>query len=106
MHVGHALAQGLPQRLVRDLVQEGRDVLRLRVEEPVGLVVRRGVGQQVDGGQPGLLPAGDEHDHGLAGRMFQDGVVGRLGHGHNPARVVGHREPLDVELQRNWSHLG
>ena len=65
------------------------------MQEPVGLVVRRSVGQQVDGGQPGLFPARDEHDDGFAGRMFQDGVVGRLGHGDNPAGVVGHREALD-----------
>ena len=79
--------------------------LRLCVQESVRLVIRSCVGQEVDSGEASLLPARHEHDDGLAGRVLQDGVVGGLGHGHDPARVVRHVEALDVELQRHRPHV-
>ena len=89
-----------------NLGEEGLYVLLLGVQEPVGEVVGRRVGQQVDGRQSGLLPARDKHDDRFARGVLDDGVVGRLGHGYDPGRVVRHVEALDVELERDGADVG
>ena len=125
MHVGHSLTQSFSQSLVCNLVQERGDIFWFSVEEPgnqsevsnimfqpiiveylpVWLVVSSSVGEEINSCESGLFSAGNKHNHWLPGRVLQNGVVGGLGHGDDPAGVVSHVEALDVELQRHWSHV-
>lgn len=51
--------------LVRHAVEEGLDVVLLRVEEAVRLAFGSGVGEQVNGHESSLLPGRYKHNHGL-----------------------------------------
>jgi len=76
------------------------------MKEPVRLAVSCCVGHQVYSSQSGLLTAGRKHNQRLSGGMLQDGVLGGLGHGDDPAGTMVHFESLNVQLQRDWSHIG
>ena len=53
-----------------------------------------------------LFPRGDEDQRGLLGRVLQDGMIDGLGHGEQSRSRVRHVQALDVELQRNGTHVG
>ena len=77
VEVGDSLADRLIERLVPELLDEGLDVFEVGVEEPVRVVVGRGVGEEVDGRQPRLLARRDEDSHQFARAMVRDGVEDR-----------------------------
>ena len=89
-----SLKYPLSTHLISHLGQVRLQVLLRAVQEPVVLHVRGAEGEDVDGGQAGLLPGRHVHHHWLLGGVLHDGVVGRLGHGHDAGRIVGDVETL------------
>mmetsp|Transcript_19882 Transcript_19882/g.59474 ORF Transcript_19882/g.59474 Transcript_19882/m.59474 type:complete len:1131 (-) Transcript_19882:1421-4813(-) len=102
----HAVFEGLLQRPLASGGQVRLHGLLGHVEEALGLVVRRGVEQQVDRGHARLLPVRHEDDDGFLGRVMLDGLVDRTTHGEQPGRAVVDVEALDDHLQRNSPHVG
>mmetsp|Transcript_57678 Transcript_57678/g.103594 ORF Transcript_57678/g.103594 Transcript_57678/m.103594 type:complete len:900 (+) Transcript_57678:1228-3927(+) len=75
------------------------------VQESLGLVVRCGMQQQVDGCHAGLLSVGHEHDHRLVWGVVLDGLVDWPAHGKKPGRAMVDVEALDDHLQRDSPHV-
>ena len=72
----------------------GLQVLLCTVQEPLRLEVRRTEGEEVDGGETGLLAGGDEDDDGRLGRVLADGLVHWFHHGYQSRWSVRDVEPL------------
>ena len=76
----------------------GLQVLLCTVQESLRLEVRRTEGEEVDGGETGLLAGGDEDDDGRLGRVLVDGLVHWFHHGYQSRWSVRDVEPL----QHTW----
>eukprot|EP00962_Isochrysis_galbana_P021694 scaffold6411_cov152-Isochrysis_galbana.AAC.2 len=76
------------------MLGEGRDVFGGGVQEALRIVVRGGVGEQVDCGELGLLGRRDEEYGWAVSGVVDDGVVGGLGHGEKARRHVRNVEAL------------
>mmetsp|Transcript_112262 Transcript_112262/g.317542 ORF Transcript_112262/g.317542 Transcript_112262/m.317542 type:complete len:389 (+) Transcript_112262:1395-2561(+) len=101
----HTVLEGLPERaLARSCQMRPHRVVR-DVQEAFGLVVGRGVQQQVDCRHAGLLAIRHEHDHGLVGRVMLDGLVHGTAHGEQPCGPMVDVETLDDHLKRHCPHV-
>ena len=82
------------------------DVLLGAVQEALGLPLASAEHEHVHGCEAGLPPCGDEHQHGLLGRVAVDGVVQRLGHRKDAGGGVADVVSLNVQLQGGGAHIG
>ena len=80
-------------------------ILLLAVQEALRLLVGSTEGEQIDGGEPGLLARGHKDNGGQLGGVPTHGMVDGLDHGHQARRGVRDGKALHVELQRNRAHV-
>lgn len=73
----------------------GSQIILINMEETtLCSILGRHVGQEINGGQLGLLARRYEHDDGLGRGVLDDGVVGGLHHGDETRSCVGDVEAL------------
>ena len=82
--------------LVPDVLEVWFEVFLCTVQESLRLEVGSTEGEQVHGGQPGLLARGNEHNDWQFGGVLADGVVHWLHHGNEARGSVSDVEPLGI----------
>mmetsp|Transcript_18144 Transcript_18144/g.26196 ORF Transcript_18144/g.26196 Transcript_18144/m.26196 type:complete len:223 (+) Transcript_18144:2660-3328(+) len=76
------------------------------MQEPSCVAAGAGKGQQIDGCELRLLARWHKNQHRLLRGQLGDGRVGGLGHGQDARAEVIRVEVLDVNVQRNGTHVG
>ena len=79
------------------------EVLKLDIQESIGLVIRGAMSEDVVDTQPALSAGWDENDDRFAGRIFDDGEVCGFRHGDHERGEMGDSEGLEMNIHIQWT---